>query len=71
MAIVAATVVAASIAPAIGTGTARYIAAADCSPYIGIRRAGGEYEQRENAKSAFHVSLLGLEVPEWLTTRSK
>jgi hypothetical protein len=49
---------AASIASAIGTGTAHDIAAANCPPYIGIRRGGGEHEQREDAKDRFHVSLL-------------
>jgi hypothetical protein len=63
MTIVTATVNAASIAPAMYPGTAHDIAAANRSPYIGVRRGGGEHEQREDAKDRSQVSLLGLEFP--------
>jgi len=29
------------------------------TPYIGIGSAGGQHEQREDAKNRFHASLLG------------
>ena len=55
MTIVTATVI-------LGTGTAHDMGAANRSPHIGIRRVGGEHEQREDAKDRFHVSLLWLRV---------
>jgi hypothetical protein len=37
------------------------ISAVAAAVVLGIRRAGGEHEQREDAKNRFHASLLGLE----------
>jgi hypothetical protein len=47
------------------------IAAANCSPYVGFRRTGGEHKQREDAKDRFHVSLLWFGVPEFTTQATR
>jgi len=71
MTIITATVIAASIASTIDTGTAHDIAAANRSPYIGIRRVNSEHEHREDANDRFHVSLLVSELLSCGHTNSK
>jgi hypothetical protein len=60
MTIVSATIIAASVASAIDAGTAHDMAAANCSPHIGVGRGGGEHEQCQDAKDRFHENLLDL-----------